>query len=399
VHLRRAVVASVALAVSVSGLWITAAGAQSARSVGAPITVMTIGDFAQNPEWPGAVKARFRVVNARGGIRDASGARHDVDLLVCNTKFDPAATEACATQAVNRRVAAVVGMSVTNGQSAWPRLQAAGIPVIGARINTQSDVTNPVSYPIGSGVVGVFTGMPLLLARQGARNIAVVVSDFGDATASALALIGSGVAHSAVTAGPTVRIPLGVRDLDPYVSELTAGNVDGVVAVVAGPLQAPLVQKLRDAKFRGRVVVPASSADRLAVRMGNEADGTLAVGEFFAPWKTHAARGLDRFRDDMLSNDTILALNEGAISFWLAAWVFQHVATGLPQIDSAAVLAALNTTTGLDTGGLTPPFSGSGGTSAFPRLLNPTVVFDRIENGIVTPLSKQFVDPLTAPVR
>ena len=86
-------------------------------------------------------------------------------------------------------------------------------------------------------------------------------------------------------------------------------------------------------------------------------------------------------------------------NFWLAAWVFEHVATGLAHIDATSVHDALSTTTDLDTGGLTPPFSGSGGSAEFPRLLNPTVSFSRIEGGVVTPLSKHLFDPLTGSKR
>ena len=281
----------------------------------------------------------------------------------------------------------------------WPQLEAAGIPVIGARINTESDVTSPASFPVGSGVVGVFAAMPQLLAHEGADKIGVVVSDFGDATASALALIQSGLARSGATAGPTVRIPLGVTEVEPYVADLTAADVDGVVAFVAAPLQVSLLEQLRDAKYRGDVVVPNSFSDRLGLAMGEDADGTLVVGEFFTPWTKDSSRGLRRFRADLVKHGSDLVPNEGAVNFWLAAWVFQHVATGLPRIDASAVREALSTTHDLDTGGLTPPFPASAGSPAFPRLLNPTVSFARIQDGIVTPFSKHFFDPLTGSTR
>ena len=145
-----AVVAATSVTAIGAGTSHGAAGAET------PVTVMTMGDLAGSTEWPDAVKSRFDTINERGGIRDTSGARHEVEVVVCDTQFDVTATDACAARAVDEQVAAVVGMSVANGQAAWPRLEAAGIPVIGTRINTQSDVTSPVSYPVGSGVVGVF---------------------------------------------------------------------------------------------------------------------------------------------------------------------------------------------------------------------------------------------------
>lgn len=378
---------------------VTAIRAGTSHGATAPVMVMTMGDLAGSTEWPDAVKSRFDTINERGGIRDAAGVRHEVEVVVCDTQFDVTATDACAMRAVDEHVAAVVGMSVANGQAAWPRLEAAGIPVIGTRINTQSDVTSPVSYPLGSGVVGVFSAMPQLLARRGAHEIGVVVSDFGDATTSALALVRSGVERAGATPGPEIRIPLGVTDVESYVADLVHADVDGVVAFVAAPLQVTLFQQLRAAGYRGDIVVPSSVADRVALALPADTDGTLVVGEFFAPFTKAPNPGVRRFRSDGLAHVERLEANEGTLNFWLAAWVFEHVATGLAHIDATAVHDALNATTDLDTGGLTPPFSGSGGSPEFPRLLNPTVSFSRIEGGIVTPLSKHLFDPLTGSKR
>jgi ABC-type branched-subunit amino acid transport system substrate-binding protein len=377
------------------GTW----GAGAATATGAPVSVMTMADLAGSSEWPDAVRARVERINSRGGIRDETGTRHEVDLFVCDTKFDVSATAACAQRAVDEQVAAIVGMSVANGPAAWPVLEAAGIPVIGARINTESDVVSPVSYPVGSGVVGVFTAMPQLLGRRGAEKIGVIVSEFGDASRSAIELVGSGVTRAGATQGPVVRIPLGVTDVAPYVSEVTSGGVDGVVVFVAAPVQASVLEQLRTSGYKGRVVVPSSVADRIEVALGDEADGTLVVGEFLTPWTTKPNPGLRRFRSDGLAYGRQFTFDEGAINFWLAAWVFEHVAAGLPNITAPDVRAALDAQTDLDTGGLTPPFSGTGGSSGYPRLLNPTVSFSRIEGGIVAPLSRQLFDPLTASTR
>jgi hypothetical protein len=157
--------------------------------------------------------------------------------------------------------------------------------------------------------------------------------------------------------------------------------------------------QLRDSRYRGDVVIPSSVADQVALTLGDAADGTLVVGEFLTPWSKAPNPGIRRFRADRLAHGGAFELNEGALNFWLAAWVFEHVATGLPRIDATAVDDALSATTDLDTGGLTPPFSGSGGSAAFPRLLNPTVSFSEIEGGIVTPVSKHLFDPLTGSTR
>ena len=61
---------------------VTAIGAGTSHGAETPVTVMTMGDLAGSTEWPDAVKSRFDTINERGGIRDASGARHEVEVVV-----------------------------------------------------------------------------------------------------------------------------------------------------------------------------------------------------------------------------------------------------------------------------------------------------------------------------
>ena len=259
-------------------------------------------------------------------------------MIVCDTEADPVQTQQCAQRAVDDRVVAVVGMSVLDSDPVWPLLEAAGIPVIGSRINTDRDVSSPVAFPLGSGIVGTFSAMPQLLARQGAHKVAVVMSDFGAATSSALGLIESGLSRTSASAGPVVRVPLGVKSLAPYAAAATRDEVDGVIVFLERKEQAGLLRSLKAANFRGRIVTQAS----LSIT-GNPAidDGTLGVGEF--PPVNARGRGMKLFRSDMadagISSSGLLGLDAGALNFWLAAWVFERVAQGLPAIDSRNVAA------------------------------------------------------------
>src|SRR5262245_13194632 len=85
----------------------TAANAQGSDE---PIVVMTIGDFDQPqigqsyPELPGAVKARARVINNKGGINGRK-----VEVIACNTSFDQDRTGQCARDAVAENVVALIG--------------------------------------------------------------------------------------------------------------------------------------------------------------------------------------------------------------------------------------------------------------------------------------------------
>src|SRR5215210_4797541 len=88
---RVAMVASLALFVAVTP---SAAFAGKATK-GGPVTIYTIGEYevaavgSSNPEVSGAVEARAEAINKAGGLKDATGATHHLEVVVCNTNLDP----------------------------------------------------------------------------------------------------------------------------------------------------------------------------------------------------------------------------------------------------------------------------------------------------------------------
>ena len=382
------------VAVSLTG----APDARGTTSDGARVAVMTLGDFDSHPEWSGAVSARVQRLNEHGGVVDADGARHTVLVITCNTKLDPKLAETCARRAVERGVVAVVGMGTVDSDRVWPILESAGIPVIGTRITTDQDVTSGVSFPIASGIVGTFSAMPQLLARKGAQKIGILISDFGSATTSLVSLIENGVGVTASSIGPVQRVPIGVDDLRPYVAAVATVDVDGLVTFLANGTETELIEALDAADFRGMVVTQASLLDgSLSGADRAKLDGTLLVGEF--PPFSARVNGLRRFRNDMLDYDATLPFNEGALNFWLSAWVFERVAAGLPRIDASSTLHAMATLEGLDMGGVTPPLTTPTANTVYPRLFNPTVTFAQVHRSGVRRIGKRFFDPLSAQLR
>ena len=101
----------------------------------------------------------------------------------------------------------------------------------------------------------------------------------------------------------------------------------------------------------------------------------------------------------MLDYDASLPFNEGALNFWLAAWVFERVAAQLPRVDTRTVLDAMTRVNQLDMGGLTPPLTFAIENPLYPRLFNPTVTFSRVQRSGVRWIDKRFFDPLVARVR
>jgi ABC-type branched-subunit amino acid transport system substrate-binding protein len=390
-------------------VFVTAAGVVSGASpgragaatvAGAPIKVATIGDFqgngADNRQWVDAVRARFKVVNANGGLVDAHRRRHKVVVVVCNTASDPEQTSRCAQQAVDQHVVAVVGMSVVYGDRALPILEAAGIAAIGVRVNTGADASSSASFPLASGFTAELMAMPQLLARQGAKKIAVIISDFGAATDEVLGVLQRGLSLTNATRGPTVRVAPGTTTFSAAVTAAAQPGVDGIVGFVAGGDHGALAQQLRASNFTGEYVTRAPWGNAAAASdPDNSIDGTLVVGQF-AP-STSNVKGWKQFRRDMLAyKPDLVSFNEGAINYWLAARVFEHVVQSVDVTRfSAAVLDALIYDSNDDTGGLTPPLTTTETNAELPRIFNRSVTFNTTSNGELRLLTRQFFDPFT----
>jgi branched-chain amino acid transport system substrate-binding protein len=382
---RHALAAGLVLAATLAiGLPPEVAGRAEARAATrpAPIRVMTIGDFetedADNAVWALAVRARFSSANSRGGIVDARGLRHRVVVSACNTAFNSVRATACARRAVRTRVAAILGLMSVDSAAIWPALEAAGIPVIGARVNTVADGSSLVSFPLGAGLPGVFRAMPFLLREFGARQVGVVISDFGDATDALLAAVEQGISGAGSIAGPVAFVPPKTSSLADAAAEMVRGGAAGVIGFLSDRGAGDLLRELRRAGFDGPYVTEAPVG---VVQHASDADvgqSAFLVGQF-AP-VTADVPGMRQFRSDMdgAPGGASLLRNEGAVNNWLSAWVLEQVVRRLDRIDAPSVLREMSRLDGLDTGGITPPLSTVQSGRLMARMFNPTVAFSRV---------------------
>ena len=368
---------------------------------GEPITVMTFGEFdvaatgSKNPEWPGAVKARAKAINAAGGLEDASGATHQVKVIECNTALDPNRARECAEEAVDEGVVAVLGANTLYGDQTFPLLEGAGIASIGTFIGAPIDATSPVSFPITTGLPGVFSGLPAALGEEGATNVGAVIPDLGAATGAAELFLTQGATAAGVTLQPSVLVPPDATDLAPYVTSGTGGGVDGVVTVLIGDAYATLLQQVASSGYDGLQATQAGIVTAEVIEeAGDAAEGLLLVGAT-TPFTNTKVPGVKMFRKDMKAYDSSLALNDTAIVSWASMWVLERVAETLDTIDAASVLTAMGQVADLDMGGITPPLTTTAPSTVplLERMYNPTVVFSSVKNGKIKQLEPGFFDP------
>jgi ABC-type branched-subunit amino acid transport system substrate-binding protein len=346
----------------------------------------------QDPEWPGAVQARVKTINAHGGING-----RPVQVLVCNTALDPNKATACARDAVAKGVVAEIGLNTSESAQVVPILEQAGIPLIGPVPVDLTTLASPVSFPIISGVPGAFFGMPALLAQQHATKVALIYPNIPGGSAAIQLYETSAQAHGLTSTGE-IAVPLTATDLTPSVAAATKNGTDGLVAFLVGQAQGTLLATIRQQGFQGPVVTAASFlTPQLLESAGASLDGTLIVGSTRPP--TSSSPGVDMFLADMAAYDPSLPTTDGAENNWAATWLFERVAETLDDVTAANVLAAMGKLTNMDMGGIVPPLTTTSSFQGLPgitRLFNPTVTYQVIKNGKLV-LIDDAADPFTNP--
>jgi ABC-type branched-subunit amino acid transport system substrate-binding protein len=397
-HVTVAVVVAVALSALLSGTVASAAPAavRAAKFTGDPIKIATMGEFdvpsagTSNPEWPGAVQARAKAINKAGGLKDASGKTHELQVIVCNSALDPNKATQCANDAVAQKVVAVIGINSSEAPQMMPILNQANIPVIAPVVVDPSETTLKNSFPITAGVPGAFVAMPQILAKAGATKVSLIYPDIPGASTAKL-FVSAGIKKAGVQDGGSVPVAADATDLTPSIAAATKEGTNGIAAFLLGDAQGTLLQQIKQQGVTAKLATASAFlTPSLLSTLGSTANGVLVVGSTVPI--TTKTKGGKMFQKDMNAFNKKLAQTDLAAQNWLGAWVFERVANTLPDITPTAVLDAMGKIQGMDMGGLTPPLTtttpfNSPDNPAYnallSRLYNSTVVFEQVKNGKV----------------
>ena len=367
---------------------------------GPPIVIGALGPFfdantgTKSSEWPAAVRARVKAINAAGGI---GGKR--VDVFECDTGLDPNQTEKCVRDAAAKGVVASLGWNGTTGAQFLPLLQQNGIAAIGSVPVGLDEVNSPVSFPFTAGVPGAFEALPLALGSDGVTKQALVVTDLGAATAGATAFVEDSVKRQGYQLTSTVKIPTDTTDMAPIVASATSGAPEGMNIFIVGSAAGTFIQTLRQNGYKGKLSSGSPFlTQKIIGALGKNADGIVVVSLL----KWQGSKNGKQFLKDMKKYAKGEATTDLAANYWLSTWVFEQVAKGIVKaggtVDAKSVLDAMGKLTNFDTGGMTPPISTTQAPTIqspipLPRLFNPTVVNFVIKNGKQKLVDGKFLNP------
>ena len=398
---RRAVVPLLAASTLVSGCGVLPG---SAGGSPAPIVVMTwapTGTNATNmPGMPAMAKAIEAYVNDQGGL---DGRK--LKVLTCNERNDAVAVTDCAQQAADAKAVAVVGSYSQEGSSFISALEADDIPYIGGYGITEDEYQSVMSFPINGGLPALLAGSGLQLA-QTCKRVTLVRPD--SITGDQFPIF---LDQGLRTAGrQPVRDLLTKDDANDYTGIAAQAVGDdrssSCVSAVLGDHTSTFFDALRrsgDQQPRVQLSSVIGSVQQAVVDASGGPQSPLE-GARITDWYPPAS---DPRWDEMKSvvkkyafgDDAIDVADPGAQTTWIAYEVFTKVVRAMgakADIDADSLQKALNSTSKLSTGGLTPDLGWTDadmlGVPEHPRMVNTKVVYQVVRDGRLVQARPGFVD-------
>jgi len=369
-----------------------------------PIVVMTWApegtDATNMPGMPAMAKAVAAYVNAQGGINGRK-----LQVLTCNERNDAVAVTACAQQASDAGAVAVVGSYSEEGSSFISALEADDIPYIGGYGITEDEYQSLMSFPINGGLPALLAGSGLQLA-QTCKRVRLVRPD--SITGDQFPIF---LDEGLKAAGkPAVDDILTRDDVTDYTAVATQAVGDDkhstCVSAVLGEKTATFFDALRRVGEEQPQVQLSSvigSVQQSVIDASGGAKSPLE-GAKITSWYPPAS---DPRWNEMkavvnkyaFGDNAIDVADPGAQTTWIAYQVFLDVVRkmgGKTKIDGDSVRRAMNNTTGLSTGGLTPPLGWTDkdqlGVPEHARMTNTKVVYQEVRDGRLVQSKSGFVD-------
>jgi len=349
------------------------------------MSIIPLGTQALNyPDIESVMKGYEKKVNEQGGING-----HPLQVIICNDKRDPNTAAACARQAVDDKVAAVVGSASQYGSSILPVLAQAKIASIGLPYGPD-DYTSPVSFPIGRITFGVFRAFGTFLGQKGDKNVGLALLDVPNAKPNGDE-VGTGLKATGGSIAKQVLIPFGAADAAPYAAALR--NTDAVAIITDQPNQDKLIKALHDANYKGDIVTSTLTDDEIK-QLGSAVEGV---------YQLDSAPPLNRDDSAVADYFTFLdkyapktdPINSSDFSAYQGMQVFEKVASGMSTIDGPSFLAALEKSSSVDIGVFPKPldFTKAQGPSESPRIFNPYVFISQVKDGTLKLADPKPIEP------
>jgi ABC-type branched-subunit amino acid transport system substrate-binding protein len=316
-------------------------------------------------------------------------------LVKCDSKADPAATTACANQAVQDKALAKVGLSVLwdNGNKVFAK---AGIASHNAPV-TASDAVSPTSFPFGGGAASEWPGEVQYWGTEMGAKHGVTLADDNAQGQVNVDLMQAQAAKIPGFKLDVVRLKIGA-DPTPSVARAVGLKPDVVFTAAAGSAAVAVYRAFQQQGWPADKIVNTgatvdeetffSKVDQAAI------DGSYYSYEFETYDDTSNAE-VKEYRDAMKAHSDV----DGKSEFF--QWGFADVMTvynlgkkiGGAKLNQKSYVDLLKNIEGENVfmGGA---LSKKSAPPAAPQIIQPTIRIVQYKGGKVVPVSDGFFDPL-----
>lgn len=349
----------------------------------------TIGDALTGAQ------AAIKYVNSHGGI---NGRPLVTEPCIDDSNANQAA--ACANKAVsNPNVVATISQGTFRGAAVDPILENAGMAAVGAIPFTSDDYTSPIVFaPSIGGLDALGEAAAITDHLHGKKVSLVYIQNPAGATVSGL--IDQAVLEPrGLKLLNSVGVPTTTADLATHVTKANEGSPDGIIVFLGQAQANSFVKAARQLGITTPLLLNASleTAATVSQQLGENKN------VYFFGYYNHAGPYYNDFQCQWAADgQSASAVDDFAISGWLAVTMFANEARKLPTVTRSSVLDAFKNAANLDTGGLTPPLSFNTPSTALggkaPRLVNPTGTLNQFQNGKFVPYKGgPFINPFIIP--
>lgn len=317
------------------------------------------------PDVDAGATAAVQAINAAGGVNGKQ-----IEYSFCNTKGEANGALACARQAADDGVDAIVGRVDIYTTQTTPILEKAGIPDVGAVPIAEIDSQSPVSFPLHAGNYGAYAAGPYAFQAAGKKKMAIVRLDFAATAAQADMIEKVAAAAGMPSAGQIVVPAQGVTDYAPYAQQIKDRGADCAM-VLLGPQGLQAVYKAADALGVDAQLAASvfSFGESEAQAIGPASDGIWVISPYGAP-SQNATFNADLDSAGVAADDLALRRSAG-LNAWLAVHAAADVAGGIQgDITAESMTAALRQAKAVDVEGVLtwdPADLGAASDGAFPR--------------------------------
>ena len=366
----------------------------AARPTGEPIITYTFADVnTQGPQYLNiheTARVYAEHINAQGGING-----RPLEARLCDAKGTPTDAAACARKAAADKAVAVVGSFTFTGDAIVPILKKANIAYWGMCCPiSAAEWGDPTSFPMGNQPLYA-VGLVKRAKEDGCQNTNAVIIQGAEGFKP---LMENAAKSLDLPIGKYITLPATARDYSPQVAEATGGDADCVVMIVSETPFIAWMAAFAQSGSEARLYGPQGNLnEKVAEGFESVTDGDVVSGMYpdisLPQWKEYRD-ALEQYNADDAQDYNSL----GGMGTWAAYEGFRQVVEGMQgDLTSASFMEAANTAK-IDLPGMVPPedfaktWDKDGGPEGYGRLVHRCVVFSKLENGELKPLTTEFED-------